>query len=155
MDKPITKDWPAIVSIRQRLEMFTTDELEELLILNRRITPPPDCPTELRLDHEFRQKLTLEILNARRAEIPVKWPVCATAEDYAAGKRTMCQHVDVRLPDGSNMRFHCRVVVPDDGAPELHRTPGWLERTWYKFFPDRRTEGEIVLDRVRWLRVPD
>lgn len=119
------------------------DELEESLILNRRITPAPDCPAEVRRDHELRQELTLEILNARRAAVPVKWPVCATAEDYAAGTQTMCQHVDVRMPDGSNMRLHCRVVASEvipwnaevtNAYAETNRprykAPGLFERIW-------------------------
>jgi len=153
MESFVEKHGQAIDAIRKRLEAFTTSELEELLTLNRRITPPPDFPADLRRDHELRQELTLEILNARLAEVPVKWPVCATAEDYAAGKRTMCQHVDVKQPDGSNMRFHCRVVVDNDATEGLapKYSPGWLARTWRKFFPDLRTDEEIFLERIKWL----
>lgn len=143
MENPVPQDREAIDAIRQRLEALTTDELEESMILNRRITPPQDCPEEVRRDHELRQELTLEKLNARRAAVPVKWPVPPTAEDYAAGKRTVCQHVDVRLPDGSNMRFHCRVlaseVIPWNEEASIacavtnrprYKTPGLLERVW-------------------------
>ena len=75
--------------------------------------------------------------------------------EAAVGRRTMCQHVDVPQQDGSIARFHCRVVVPNDGVQEVQRTPGWLERTWRKFFPDRRTEEEILFDKLKWLRMPD
>lgn len=127
-----------IDAVRRRLQVFNTDELQESLILNRRITPPPDCPAEVRRDHELRQELMLAILNARRAAVPVKGPICSTAEDYAAGKRTMCQHVEGNLPDGSNVRFHCRVVVPDDSpaeTPQANNAPGLLARVWHRLFP--------------------
>ena len=85
MDAFVDEHGQTIDVIRHRLETFTTAELEESLILNRRVTPPPDGPPEVRLDPELRQKLALEMLNARRGVVPVKWLVCATAEDHAAG----------------------------------------------------------------------
>ncbi len=142
-------------AIRPALNALTNDELEETLVINRRITPPSDSPTEILQDHALRLGLSVEILNDRRVAAPIEWPKCATAEDHAAGKKTMCQHVSVQQADGSIARFHCRVVVPDDGLPKVHHAPGWLGRTWRKFFPDLRAEEEIFMDRVRWLRAPD
>ncbi len=139
-------DDPEINAIREALDALGDDELAESISLNVRITPGPDSPEEIRRDHFLRQQLAREILHSRRAAVPIKWPKCATAEDYAAGKRTICQHVDVPQPDGSIARLHCRVV--DESHPPVRpnaKVPGPLARIWNKVFRNDRTPFEDYL----------
>ena len=104
-----------IQTVLQQLQGLTDDELE--MGLRFPVVIDDGFSPEVRLDHSLRQDAAREILASRRVEQaqhqPVAWPKTPTFEDLAAGKPTIGQHVDVRQPDGSIFRFHCRVLVEE------------------------------------------
>jgi hypothetical protein len=112
--KKITPLEAEIQTVIRELEALSDDALEAGL--NFPMVLDDDFLPEVRRDHSLRQELAREVLAIRKAtpsaHQAIERPKTASAEDLAVPKRTMCQHVDVRQPDGNIFRFHIRVPVP-------------------------------------------